>query len=187
MISHITILLGTEEPSYKDLTNIVLWSIAAGIPFISFYDYKGLLKQSEELFQDQIKDEKSLDDHIIWHNTHKGTYRNGYIGRKIHIKVLSALDGKAQFAELCKRYSQEKVDIEKMTVQTLDSCLKEYYEFPDPNLAIYFGKALSVYDYPPWQISITEFLNIQSHHNIHHKEFINVLSRYNKCEQRLGK
>lgn len=39
---HITILLGNEEPSYRDLTNIILWSIAAGIPFISFYDHKGI-------------------------------------------------------------------------------------------------------------------------------------------------
>lgn len=38
---HLTILLGAEDPSYKDLTNIVFWSIAAGIPFVSFYDYKG--------------------------------------------------------------------------------------------------------------------------------------------------
>ncbi|KRT78727.1 hypothetical protein AMK59_8314, partial [Oryctes borbonicus] len=179
---HITILLGTEEPSYKSLTNIALWSIAAGIPFVSFYDYKGRLKESEALFQDQIKNEKNLDDHIIWHNTHKGTYKNGYVGRKIHIKVLSPNDGKAQFAKLCKKFSQEEVDIEKISIQSLDTNLREYYEFPDPDLAIFFGKTLSMYDYPPWQISVTEFLNIQSHHNMHHKQFIDVLSRYSKCE-----
>lgn len=38
---HLVFMLGNEEPSLKDLANIVLWSTAAGIPIISFYDHIG--------------------------------------------------------------------------------------------------------------------------------------------------
>ncbi|KAI4457710.1 hypothetical protein MML48_7g00011720 [Holotrichia oblita] len=136
---HITILLGNEEPSYRDLTNIVLWSIAAGIPFISFYDHKGLLRKSETLLKAQVEDEKNVGDHIIWHNS-KGAYKNGYIGRRIHVKILSPVDGKAQFAEVCKTLAQQDITIEKINIQSLDSYLRDHYEFPDPDLGIYCGK-----------------------------------------------
>lgn len=39
--NHITILLGTEELTYSDLSNIVMWNMAFGVPFISFYDCNG--------------------------------------------------------------------------------------------------------------------------------------------------
>lgn len=38
---HLVFMLGNEEPSFKDLANIVLWSVSAGIPIISFYDHNG--------------------------------------------------------------------------------------------------------------------------------------------------
>lgn len=38
---HLTVILGTEKPSLQDLANLVLWSLNAGIPFISFYDHEG--------------------------------------------------------------------------------------------------------------------------------------------------
>lgn len=39
--NHLTILLGHEHHSIKDLSNFILWSLAAGVSFISFYDSKG--------------------------------------------------------------------------------------------------------------------------------------------------
>lgn len=40
---HLTVLLGTEQPSFKDLANLVIWSLATGISFISFYDHQGIV------------------------------------------------------------------------------------------------------------------------------------------------
>ena len=39
--SHLVIIIGNESISYKDLANIIVWCIAAGISFLSFYDHKG--------------------------------------------------------------------------------------------------------------------------------------------------
>lgn len=41
---HVAVILGPEEPSFKDLVNIVIWCTASGIPFISFYDHNGKYK-----------------------------------------------------------------------------------------------------------------------------------------------
>lgn len=38
---HLTVLLGKEEPSYKNLANIVGWCLVNRIVFLSFYDYEG--------------------------------------------------------------------------------------------------------------------------------------------------
>lgn len=38
---HLTVLLDAEQGNIKDLANLVIWSLASQISFISFYDYKG--------------------------------------------------------------------------------------------------------------------------------------------------
>lgn len=38
---HLAVILGPEEPSYKDLVKIVVWCTTSGIPYVSFYDHKG--------------------------------------------------------------------------------------------------------------------------------------------------
>jgi dehydrodolichyl diphosphate syntase complex subunit NUS1 len=40
--SHLVVIVGNETISYRDLANIAVWCIAAGISFISFYDYHGM-------------------------------------------------------------------------------------------------------------------------------------------------
>jgi dehydrodolichyl diphosphate syntase complex subunit NUS1 len=40
--SHLVVILGTESISYRDLANITVWCIAAGISFVSFYDHHGM-------------------------------------------------------------------------------------------------------------------------------------------------
>lgn len=45
---HLTVLLGTEEPSLKDLANLIVWSLTTRISFISFYDSKGDFEYLQE-------------------------------------------------------------------------------------------------------------------------------------------
>jgi len=40
--SHLVVILGNESISYRDLANIAVWCIAAGISFLSFYDHHGM-------------------------------------------------------------------------------------------------------------------------------------------------
>jgi dehydrodolichyl diphosphate syntase complex subunit NUS1 len=40
--SHLVVIVGNESISYRDLANIAVWCIAAGISFISYYDHNGM-------------------------------------------------------------------------------------------------------------------------------------------------
>ncbi|KAJ3621647.1 hypothetical protein MTP99_003761 [Tenebrio molitor] len=91
---HLTVLLGTEEPSPKDLANLILWCLAARITFVSFYDHKGELKKKEEKLRLLVEGMKIASDHVIWHSDPDSAPKNGYTGRKIHVKVLSRDDGR---------------------------------------------------------------------------------------------
>lgn len=75
----------------------------------------------------------------------------------------------------------------KITQNAVDKHLRNNFVFPDPELALFCGSICSVYGYPPWQIRVTEFLSIGSHHSISSKTFVETLSTYSKTEQRLGK
>ncbi|RZB39215.1 nogo-B receptor [Asbolus verrucosus] len=183
--THLTVLLGGEEPSPKDLANLILWCMAAHITFISFYDYKGSLKKHENELHLVVEKKKAATDHVIWHSHPDGAWKNGYSGRKIHVKVLSENDGKGGVVDLTKKLARtSETDI---SIESFDAGLREQFEFPDPELAVCCGKTFCLYGYPPWQIRVTEFLNVDSHHNITFNHFVNLLQIYAKCEQRFGK
>ncbi|CAH0553721.1 unnamed protein product [Brassicogethes aeneus] len=184
--THLTVLLGHEEPSYKDLANIVFYCISTGIPYLSFYDYKGVLKKHQNELEYHVNEMKSKKDHIIWHNNSSSVHKNGFIGRKIHLKVFSQEDGQSSIVSLCKNIASEKIET-NFSIDSINEHLKNHYEFPDPELGLYCGEVFSLYDYPQWQVRVTEFLSVKSHHNLTFELFIDKLLRFGKCEQRLGK
>uniref|UniRef100_A0A7R9EQQ5 ditrans,polycis-polyprenyl diphosphate synthase [(2E,6E)-farnesyldiphosphate specific] n=1 Tax=Timema bartmani TaxID=61472 RepID=A0A7R9EQQ5_9NEOP len=67
------------------------------------------------------------------------------------------------------------------------SLIQSEVNIPDPDLAIYCGKTCSTFGLLPWQIRVTEFLHLPTHHNINVKEFVSLLDRFGCCEQRFGK
>ncbi|KAG5884488.1 hypothetical protein JTB14_001283 [Gonioctena quinquepunctata] len=182
---HITVLLGPEETNPKDLAKLILWCIGTQIPFISFYDYKGNLKKREEDLQYEVSLYKQRDeDHIVWHSDPKILHKNGFAGRKTHVKILSEYDGKHSVVELTKRLASSISDV---SISTINENLSKQFEFPDPDMGIVCGKVLQLFNYPPWQIRLTEFFRIDTIQGITLPVFLELLFKFSKCEQRLGK
>ncbi|CAG9769636.1 unnamed protein product [Ceutorhynchus assimilis] len=184
---HLTVLLGREEPSFQDLANIVLWCLASRIVFLSFYDHRGILKKHQDKLEKEISKKLQHNDHVIWHNIPGSTYKNGFVGRKIHIKLLSQDNGKTSIANLAQRLSKSESEISDISIPFVDHALQKDFEFPDPEMGISCGKYLSFINYPPWQIRVTEFLSIKSHYRFRYRTFLELLYVYGRCEQRLGK
>ncbi|KAJ8965012.1 hypothetical protein NQ314_004410 [Rhamnusium bicolor] len=182
---HLTVLLGHEEPCYKDLVNLILWCMATRISFISFYDHKGILKKNEQEFQYELDQRNLKEDHVIWHSHSDSTYKNGFIGKKIHVKIITEEDGRNSVVNLTKNLSLTKN--RDFSLDNISESLRKQFEFPNPDLGLVCGETFNLYNYPPWQISVTEFLTIKSLRNITFSSFIEQLVRYSKCEQRLGK
>ncbi|XP_050313647.1 dehydrodolichyl diphosphate synthase complex subunit Nus1 [Anthonomus grandis grandis] len=181
---HLTVLLGKEEHSHKDLANLISWCLKHEIIYLSFYDNTGNLKKNQDKLEKLLAQRIQPEDHIIWHPNF--TFKNGFVGRKIHIKVFSKEDGKDEVANLTRSMCTKLAD-QQISINLIDEQLQRRYEFPDPDLALYCGQFLMFCGYPPWQIRVTEFLSIKTHHRIKYKTFLKKLCVYGKCEQRLGK
>lgn len=183
---HITVILGTEKPCMRDLANLVLWCLNAGISFISFYDHEGFIQKHEHDLRNEVESLKEEKDHVIWKIHESDLLNNRKSNKCIRVKTLSLVDGRQSIVdttkELASNYSSKDINIE-----FLDSQLRKHFEFPDPSLGLYCGKHFNVYGYPPWYIRVTEFVNVRTFHNISQQCFFEILKIYSKVEQKLGK
>ncbi|XP_066138748.1 dehydrodolichyl diphosphate synthase complex subunit Nus1-like [Euwallacea fornicatus] len=184
---HITILLGNEQPSFKDMANIISWCMGNQILFLSFYDHKGILKKNQDKLEETITKALPPNNHVIWHNSPNSIYKNGFIGQKIHVKLLSRESGKQALAQVTRNLCKSTINHSDISIESLGKALQKDFEFPDPDLAISFGEYLNLQGYPPWQIRVTEFLSIKSHRQLRYRTFLEQLYVYGKCEQRFGK
>lgn len=188
---HLTVLLPSSPPTspastnskHLDiLVNLVLWSLATNIQYVSFYDPLGLLVKWEDELMKRIQSRMNKSQRLIWHGANT-TGKNGFAGPKVHVKILSA--GRASLVDACRQLSHTE---QVLTVPIISKHLLTNYEFPDPQLAIYFGEYLNLCGYPPWQIRLTEFIHAGRHlHAFDEREFFSVLQFYSKCQQRVGK
>ncbi|PSN49733.1 hypothetical protein C0J52_13112 [Blattella germanica] len=198
--SHLVVILGNESVSYRDLANITVWCIAAGISFISFYDHHGVLKRNEaEFFKVLTEIRKGHIENIIWGKktaTHgvlkKNGTKNGITpSQKICVNIFSLSDGKGAVVELTKSLCRSTLTSQLKSSNINEALIQEKLqaetEIPDPDLALYCGDIFSTYGFLPWQIHVTEFLQLHSHHKIRVKDFIVLLEKYGKCVQRFGK
>lgn len=142
------------------------------------------MRKFEDKLHQIVEQKKNESDHVIWHSTPDCVHKNGFSGRKIHVKVLSIEDGRESIANLIKTLS---ISASNVNLTNFNDALSRQFEFPDPDLGLCCGKTFSLYGYPPWQIKVTEFFHINTHHNLTFRTFLNLLYKFNKCEQRYGK
>lgn len=75
----------------------------------------------------------------------------------------------------------------KFSVEQIGQSLYKQFEFPDPEMGLCCGQNLNFFAYPPWQMVLTEFLSIKTHHRLSYNRFLKQLSIYSNTEQRKGK
>lgn len=190
--NHMTVLLGTEDLSYSDIAKIIKWSLAAGINYVSFYDITGVIKENISELQRQTELLHLTDCHVIWHvgsSTTGGTNGMKDGGSKVHVKALSAADGRESIARVTRTLADTQSSA-AITVDAVNEELRKEYEFPDPDLALYCTEVFTVGGYPPWQIRLTEFVQLGhngAHKHASHITFVDSLYKFSKCEQRKGK
>lgn len=133
----------------------------------------------------EVSQIKGNDDHVIWYTDQKSTYKNGFVGNKIHVKIMNEEDGRKSVVNLVKNLSSKNFN--KIYIDDVSSHLLKYYQFPDPDMGLICGDVFTLFNYPPWQIRLTEFFKLDNVKYITHQVFLDLLSTYSKCEQRLGK
>ena len=145
------------------------------------------------------------NENIVWGPTYqnpsedgvKFPHRNGF-KRHIIVNLYSSDDGHEKFNQLLKQelcrdkdVSAEMATVEskKITIDYIDEKLSKLYGcMPDPDLAIFFGSFCCTMGFMPWQIRLTEFIQISNKlKNLSSEKYLQVLYKFAKCEQRFGK
>ncbi|XP_012261886.1 dehydrodolichyl diphosphate synthase complex subunit nus1 [Athalia rosae] len=191
---HLVLILGHERASFQDIVRVIGWCATAGIPCVSFYDHNGLLRKSENEARKVLSESKpELVDYVNWNSDCPvKAVRNGINGvkHKIQVQLLSYMDGKREVALLAQSLGKGVIagalKVEEIGPELLENKLR-LGMLPDPDLAIVCGKTCSTYGLLPWHIRTTEFLQLDTHHNLRVVDFVSLLEEYTKCEQRYGK
>lgn len=198
--SHLVVMLGPEEPEYKQLARFIFWSMAAGVGHVSFYDHRGTLKRNHHKMLNFVSQQpRGESEQIVWTpqlKTASGLLppRNGY-RRRVVVSFFSPEDGKRHLVQTAQTISNQLrtgsvASPSDITVELVDQRLQDqFHHIPDPELAVYFGSVCSTYGMLPWQIRLTEFLPLGAARlqDVKADHFVDCLYRFAKCEQRFGK
>ncbi|XP_006622062.1 dehydrodolichyl diphosphate synthase complex subunit Nus1 [Apis dorsata] len=190
---HIVIVFGAKENTIFDCIRIIRWCYTLGISYISFFDISGFLVRNENLLKYELaKRQPDLMEYINWSKSNAGFSQNGITDSKSKMRIflLSSLDGKKEIVSLTKTLAEAvitgTIKPEEINIELLDEKLNSR-KMPDPDLGIIYGRVCSTYGVLPWQTRITEFYMLPLHISLSTKDFICLLEKYNKSEQRYGK
>ncbi|XP_053213257.1 dehydrodolichyl diphosphate synthase complex subunit NUS1-like [Panonychus citri] len=189
----------------NDVASLVTWSIKLGINNISLYDSEGFLISYLSDLENHISQQLNSNYPLKF----RGDQQNGSTRHNIifhcdysssKVRVLSLLDSKAIMAMVLKEMIKHDSDRRKLedtngddncdtqiSPEKVDQLLFSKLHLPDPDLAILCGPTPCLFGLLPWHIRLTEFIHLPIFGKLIQQDFISVISRYTKCEQRFGK
>lgn len=195
---HISFMVLESDISFVDLAQLIVWSMAMGIPYISVYDKEGILKKNVAVFSSEIirkqkevfTDESSKYTFVL--RTKDVKFDCEILApTQVCISLLSEQDGKGDIVdaarEFCKGVQLKHRMPKQMEPDVFNDILKATCGIPDPELALKFGDVQMIMGFLPWQTRLTEFQPLRSHININYSTFLSSLIKYGKCQQRFGK
>lgn len=198
---HVGLIVVEKEFSYKDLANLVVWSVTMGISYVSIYDMNGEIKRNSQQLQKNVEQSRasmiydkqtSQEIHIYSHSPqYTEIYGVSQGVRKASVHLLSAEDGCQSLVQVAKILSRQVASqqtlVHDISPATVGSILHEMHQFPDPDLCLLFGPTNCLSGYLPWQSRLTEILSLPTHRGLSYNAFVSSLYAYANSEQRFGK
>ncbi|SCU81248.1 LAME_0B06194g1_1 [Lachancea meyersii CBS 8951] len=188
----------------NDGSELVAWSVSAGIKHLILYDHDGHLKRNVDDFRNNVshKLSKFYDPSNVprfavrvpqWNKVYFNTPGAEVGAAKkvaIEISLLSNRDGRETIidltrtmAELC---AQNEMKLSDITMKLIDSELTQLVGH-EPDLLLYFGPSLDLQGFPPWHIRLTEFYWEQDNDQVTYSVFIRGLKKFASCKMNVGK
>jgi len=200
--SHLGIVIKEDKISFKDLSNIINWSLCQGIHHVSIYDHLGYVKLSgktlyhEATVQKDIYLKKRSQNFNLIFSDGKSSFpyniiiKNGHTTANLYVYLLDRKSGKQCIVDAAKNFCKEVThnpdSLQNFHAKEFESYLTDLIDIPDPQLIIKFGNVGGLIGYLPWHIRLSEIFSYPTHHHLQFKQFREFLLRYNKCEQRYG-
>ncbi|CCH58382.1 hypothetical protein TBLA_0A05890 [Henningerozyma blattae CBS 6284] len=193
----------------NDGSEVVCWTISAGIKHLILYDYDGVLKKNINLFRQEIHNNltnyygpKDLPKYCIKIPHLNKLYYNNVTddeglkdeeeNKKVSIEItlLSVRDGRETIVDLTKTmnelYLHKKLQEKEITMDLINNELIQLVGH-EPDLLLYFGPSLDLQGFPPWHIRLTEFYWETDNNEVSYLVFIRGLKEYSNCKINLGK
>jgi len=212
---HVVLLFSGEDVFDHDgIARVTCWSIAANIRHITIFDMEGILKKRIPVLQVKILElvNRFFVDEVpkIFSFQHDSVMK---AKSDFTIEIISLENGRWHLIDLCKQfcYSVEKrmlkpcnINRELISQQVCGRFSEsEIFYFrgkligvlphkmqvlPDPDLLLHFGPlhCISLDGFSPWQISLTEILQLGPLKWVTCGSFVSALEIYSGTEQRYG-
>ncbi|XP_005103331.1 dehydrodolichyl diphosphate synthase complex subunit nus1 [Aplysia californica] len=199
--SHVGLLVAEDDFSFKDLANMIVWSVSLGISYLTIYDINGEIKRNSLLLQRNIDESK---EHVMGHDSshydiqlfsssHPLVHRSTGTSKSRHccVHLLCVEDGQRKIVNMSRHLSdlvcRGSYSLQDIQPCNVDSFFQESMQFPDPELCVKFGNVDSLLGYLPWQVRLTEFISLPSHKGISYKSFLSSIVQFGNTAQRFGK
>lgn len=187
---HLSVLLSLEDdglaPSgldslLNDVGDIAAWCASAGIPMLSIYERKGVLKRCVPQAYQRIRatlhsyfgdtpyapcptiSVRAANEPSYSPPTTPSTADGEVDPRRHHLNILllSEDDGRNNLVDLTKTLAtmaqQQKLSPDDITADVVEAEISESV-MGEPDLLVLFGPRVILEGYPPWQVRLTEIL-----------------------------
>lgn len=189
----------------NDGSELVCWTVSAGIKHLVLYDYDGVLKSNVQDFRREIR--AKLSKYYGPSNIPKYAVRIPHLNKVyfndvdqvssneskkvvIEISLLSNRDGRETIVDLTRTMADlcasDDLRLSDITMKLVDKELTQLVG-PEPDLLLYFGPSLDLQGFPPWHIRLTEFHWEEDNDDVIYSVFIRGLQKYSACKINVGK
>lgn len=189
----------------NDGSELVCWTVSAGIKHLILYDYDGVLKSNVQDFRAEIRAKlgkyygpSNIPKYAIriphlnkiYFNDEDDSASTGRSKVAIEISLLSNRDGRETIVDLTRTMADlcasRELKISNITMKLVDKELTHLVG-PEPDLLLYFGPALDLQGFPPWHIRLTELHWEEDNDDVVYSVFIRGLQKYSACKINVGK
>jgi len=206
--NHIAFIVDTK-PYYKrllkDVSNLICFSFAFGIRYITIYDDHDYLKNNTELLIDCLS--KKSKNFFIKEDFFQSVavlplckISKDKVNEKNDIKnyyvfILSPSDGKQRLVDLSK-YAIEEVKEHRMEVEQIDLNLvssilsiteNKNIKYSHPDYVVKYDSSLVMRGYSPWHLRYSEIYHTHKLNEYNFTDFTQALKQFSDTSQRFGK
>ncbi|XP_067626007.1 uncharacterized protein Tango14 [Eurosta solidaginis] len=185
-------ICATRKTNWKELRpNQYEWRPTENASIVTKSHTKTLSYSNGVLMNGAVSDKRSMSNGDACHS-------HRHIHEHLKIYQLSEQDNRPLLAKICRELFKQRntpnvqnlLDNRKQLEQYITDELAKYMHWEkivDPELSIIFNTFTCTYGVLPWQTRFTEFHTFETGRCINAENFVKVLYRYSKCEQRWGK
>jgi len=188
---HVVLLFSGEDVfDHDSIARVTCWSIAANIRHITIFDMEGILKKRIPVLQAKILE--LVNRFFVDEVPKKFSFQDDSAMKAksdFIVEIISLENGRWHLIDLCKQfcYSVEKRMLKPCNINR-ELISQQVCVLPDPDLLLHFGPlhCISLDGFSPWQISLTEILQLGPLKWVTCGSFVSALEVYSGTEQRYG-